>query len=186
MERNYYYDSGDTMKSASIPFSLYKSLQGRYFSGLSRIEFIPGNFGWAGLVNPKNSDINIHINFFSVENVSGIPLSFQVWLNPILFSGDAKYSDMLSPTNTAYRPIPTSRIQFLYSEDAKEEPEGGIMIYGRNVAPEAIIELQKDGRYVCPPGGSFVINCLANTSAPEGSNDKVKVKIAFEWWEDRL
>lgn len=181
MDRNYYYELRETVKTVSIPISLYQSLQGKYFTGLSREEFGDGKYAWAGLINPKNSGVNLHMNVFTVGNVTDIPFSFQVWLNPILLSGEAKYSDMVSPANTAYRPLPNPRVQFMYADNADNPPEGGVLIFGRRVPAQTTIVSEEDGKFICPPGGSFIINCLP----PESVNDKILARVAFGWWEDR-
>ena len=89
----------------SCPMSLYQSLQGKYFVGLSREEFGDSKYAWAGLFNPKNSGIRLFANVFTVSNVTEIPFSFQVWLNTSP-PGTAKLTDMQSPSNTALCPLP--------------------------------------------------------------------------------
>jgi len=161
----------------SVP--LYKSLQGKYFVGLSREEFGDGKHAWAGLFNPPDSGLLLFVNVFTVSNVTEIPFSFQVWLNAAT-SGAAKPTDMQSPSNTAICPPPKPKVQFLYAENVDAEPTGGTLIFGRRCPAETTIVSEEDGKFICPPGGNFLINYLP----PETSNEKVLGRIAFGWWEE--
>ncbi|MDP4151820.1 MAG: DUF6143 family protein [Bacillota bacterium] len=175
------YRYKDYHQEVNIPIALYKSLQGKYFAGLSREEFGAGKFAWAGLVNPIDSGILLFANVFTVGNVTEIPFSFQVWLNPKT-SGEPKLTDMQSAANTAIKPIPKPYVQFLYAENVDGAPSEGTLIFGRRCPPQTTIVSEEDGKFICPPGGSFVINCLP----PEPSNEKVLARIAFGWWEERI
>ncbi|WP_039656073.1 DUF6143 family protein [Clostridium tyrobutyricum] len=163
----------------SYPMPLYQSLRGKYFVGLSREEFGEGRYAWAGLFNPRDSGVLLFVNVFTVGNVTEIPFSFQVWLNTTA-SGKAKLTDMQSPSNTAIRPLPKPRIKFLYSENVDAEPTGGTIIFGRRCPAETTIVSEEDGKFICRPGGNFLINCLP----PETNNEKILGRIAFGWWEE--
>lgn len=163
----------------SCAMSLYKSTQGKYFVGSSLEEFGRGKYAWAGLFNPSNSGVLLYVNVFTVTNLSEIPFSVQVWLNATT-SGTAKLSDMQSPTNTALCPLPKPRVQFLYAENVDSEPLGGKPIYGRRCPADTTIVAEEDGKFICPPGGNFLINCIP----PEKSSDKINGSVAFGWWED--
>ncbi|WP_313183626.1 DUF6143 family protein [Lacrimispora sp.] len=165
--------------SEQIPISLSKSLQGKYFAGLSREEFGGGKHAWAGLFNPSCSGVLLFVNVFTVGNVTEIPFSFQVWLNATT-SGTAKPTDMQSSANTAIQPVPKPKIQFLYSDNVDGEPTGGTLIFGRRCPAETTIVSEEDGKFICPPGGNFLINCLP----PETSDEKIVGRIAFGWWEE--
>lgn len=71
----------DPYPQPTYPMSLYQSVQGKYFVGLSREEFGGGKYAWAGLFNPPDSGSLLFVNVFTVGNVTEIPFSFQVWLN---------------------------------------------------------------------------------------------------------
>ncbi|MBV4429580.1 DUF6143 family protein [Clostridium tyrobutyricum] len=163
----------------SYPMPLYQSLRDKYFVGLSREEFGEGRYAWAGLFNPRDSGVLLFVNVFTVSNVTEIPFSFQVWLNTTA-SGKAKLTDMQSPSNTAIRPLPKPRIKFLYSENVDAEPTGGTIIFGRRCPAETTIVSEEDGKFICRPGGNFLINCLP----PETNNEKILGRIAFGWWEE--
>jgi len=166
-------------KMVSIPISLYESTLGRYFAGLSREEFGAGKYAWAGLFNPARSGVLLHVNVFTVGNVTEIPFSFQIWLNATV-SGAAQLTDMQSPANTAIKPLPKPKVQFLYAENVDSEPVGGTIIFGRRCPAETTIVSEEDGKFICPPGGNFLVNCLP----PETSDEKIVGRIAFGWWEE--
>ena len=159
---------------------LFKSLQGKYFAGLSREEFGGGKYAWAGLFNPKNSGRLLFVNVFTVSNVTEIPFSYQVWLNAVTV-GASKPTDMQSPSNLAICPLPKPKIQFLYAENTDTEPTGGTLIFGRRCPAETTIVSEEDGKFIIPPGGNFTINLLP----PETSADKILGRVAFGWWEEK-
>lgn len=161
------------------PMSLYQSLQGRYFMGLSREEFGGGKYAWAGLFNPPRSGVLLFANVFTVGNVTEIPFSFQVWLNAQT-SGNPELTDMQSPSNTAIYPPPEPRIQFLFAQNVDAEPTGGTLIFGRRCPAETTIVSEEDGKFIIPPGGNFLINLLP----PETSGEKIVGRVAFGWWEE--
>lgn len=159
--------------------SLYKSIQGKYFVGGSCEEFGCGKYAWAGLFNPRNSGVLLFVNVFTVTNASEIPFSVQVWLNAVT-SGTAKRTEMQSPSNTALYPLPKPKVQFLYAENVDAEPSMGTQIYGRRCPAQSTIVAEEDGKFICPPGGNFLINCVP----PETSNKKIIGRVAFGWWEE--
>ena len=179
MHNNRYCQPAYQNVTGQIPISLAKSLEGKYFAGLSREEFGRGKHAWAGLFNPRYSGVLLFVNVFTVSNVTEIPFSFQVWLNATTL-GNAKPTDMQSPANTAIRPLPRPKVQFLYAENVGAEPRGGTLIFGRRCPAETTIVSEEDGKFICPPGGNFLINCLP----PETSDEKILGRIAFGWWEE--
>lgn len=179
MDNNLYCQPTCQKTTEEVPISLSKSLQGKYFVGLSREEFGAGKYAWAGLFNPRCSGVLLFVNVFTVSNVTEIPFSFQVWLNATT-SGTVKSTDMQSPANTAIKPLPNPKVQFLYAENIDTEPTGGTLIFGRRCPAETTIVSEEDGKFICPPGGNFLINCLP----PESSDEKILGRIAFGWWEE--
>ncbi len=93
------------------PVSLYQSLQGKYFVGMSSEAFGDGKYAWAGLFNPSCSGVLLFVNVFTVSNPSEIPFSFQIWLNAQT-SGLFSLSELVSPSNTAICPIPEPKHNF--------------------------------------------------------------------------
>ncbi|NRW69890.1 DUF6143 family protein, partial [Clostridium beijerinckii] len=81
---NYILDNKSTklQEVVSIPISLYKSMRGRYFVGQTETLWVGnGSNAWAGLVNPRNSDVNLYANVFTISNLSNDYLTAQIWLN---------------------------------------------------------------------------------------------------------
>ncbi len=168
-----------TCDRADCPMPLYQSLLGRYFVGLCRAEFGGGMYAWAGLFNPPHSGVLLFANVFTVGDVTEVPFSFQIWLNAVT-SGDPKTTDMQSPANTAILPLPKPHVQFLFAENVEGEPTGGTLIFGRRCPAETTIVSEEDGKFIVPPGGNFLVNCLP----PETSADKFLARVAFGWWEE--
>ncbi len=163
----------------ACPFSLYKSLQGKYFIGTSSVEFGNGKYGWAGLFNPPGSRTLLFLNVFTVTNITDTPFSSQAWLN-VKVSGKPKITRTQSPANTAICPLPVPKMCFLYSENVSSLPSEGTLIFGRRCSAQSTVVSENDGKFICPPGGSFLINLLP----PETSNEKIFANIAFGWWEE--
>jgi len=66
----------------SIPVSLSESIQGNYFVGQTETLWVGnGLIAWAGLVNPRNSDVNLYTNVFTISNYSDDYLTAEIWLN---------------------------------------------------------------------------------------------------------
>ncbi|HWQ57892.1 MAG TPA: DUF6143 family protein [Clostridia bacterium] len=169
----------DLCPHPACPVSLYESLQGKYFVGLSREEFGGGKYAWAGLFNPTDSGVLLFANVFTVGNVTEIPFSFQIWLNARV-QGPAHLTDMQSPSNVAICPLPEPKVRFLYAENTDAEPTGGTLIFGRRCPAETTIVSEEDGKFIIPPGGNFLVNLLP----PETSDEKIQGRVAFGWWEE--
>lgn len=161
------------------PMSLYKSLQGKYFVGESNEEFGDDKYAWAGLFNPPDSGVLLFVNVFTVTNATDLPFSFQIWLNAKV-SGEPKLIDTQSPSNTAICPLPVPKICFLYAENVDAPPKGGTLIFGRRSGAESTVVSEEDGKFICSPGGNFLINLLP----PEKSREKIPGHVAFGWWEE--
>ncbi len=160
------------------PVSLYQSLQGKYFVGMSSEAFGDGKYAWAGLFNPSCSGVLLFVNVFTVSNPSEIPFSFQIWLNAQT-SGLFSLSELVSPSNTAICPIPEPKTQLLYAENVDAGPSDGSLVFGRRCPPDTTIVSEEDGKFIIPPDGNFLINCLP----PQYSSDQITGQIAFGWWE---
>ena len=172
-------DINDVCNKPACPLALYKSMQGKYFVGLSREEFGRGKHAWAGLFNPPDSGVLLFVNVFTVSDVSEVPFSFQVWLNAVV-QGPARLTDMQSPSNVAICPLPKPQVQFLFAENVDAEPLGGTLIFGRRCPAETTVVSEEDGKFILPPGGNFLINLLP----PEESENKILGRIAYGWWEE--
>lgn len=167
---------------ADMPYALYLSLQGKYFVGYAdNMEFENERIAWAGLINPFKSGVNLHVYVWTVTNIGEAPLMAQIWLNTDP-PGQAIRSELVTPANTAIRPLPTPRVMLLQANDVTLEPEGGVKAFTRRVIPEVTIASEEEGKLIFPPGGSFII-FLSNTETPHQSGAG---RVAFGWWEEKI
>nr|WP_138205735.1 DUF6143 family protein [Haloimpatiens lingqiaonensis] len=167
---------------ASMPYALYLSLQGKYFVGYAdELEFGNGSSAWAGLINPSCSGVNLHVYVWTVTNIGTSPIRAQIWFNSSP-PGHATESELVTPANTAICPLPRPRVRLLEASNVAGEPEGGVKAFVRRALPEVTIADEEVGKFIFPPGGSFII-FLSN---PESPNEAAKGRVAFGWWEERI
>lgn len=167
---------------ADMPYALYLSLQGKYFVGYAPdVQFVNGEYGWAGLVNPSYSCVNLHVYVWTVTNFGVSPLSAEIWFNTNIPAGSV-VSEFLSPANTAVYPLPQPKVRILQANNVGRQPKCGNRISVRKVLPEVTIVGEEVGRFIFPPGGSFSI-LLSNA---EASNQSGIANLAFGWWEEEI
>lgn len=167
---------------ASMPYALYLSLQGKYFVGYAdELEFGNGKSAWAGLINPSYSRVNLHVYVWTVTDVGESPIRAQIWFNSDP-PGRAIESELVTPANTALCPLPRPRIRLLQASNVIGEPKGGVKAFVRRVLPEVTIAAEEEGKFIFPPGGSFVV-FLSN---PETPNEPAQGRVAFGWWEEPI
>ncbi|MCD2347991.1 DUF6143 family protein [Clostridium guangxiense] len=160
-----------------IPISLFKSMQGRYFVGQTEtLKVGNGMNAWAGLVNPRDSNVNLYANVFTISNFSDEYLTAQVWLN-ITFPETSKISSKISSTNTALRPLPRNEVDIRYIESTTEVPKDGVNVYDRIVPPKTTLVSEEDGKFIEAPDGDYVIIIKSSSS------NFNKVIVAFGFWE---
>lgn len=173
----------DSKKSKSkeivnIPISLSRSEQGKYFVGQTGALWVSNESNsWAGLVNPRHSDVNLFANVLTISNFSDEYLTAEIWLNAD-FPRKSNVSDRVSPSNTALRPLPRNEVEIRYIKSTSMEPEDGVNVFERIVPPHTTLVSEEDGKFIEPPGGSYVV--VIKSCNPEPS----KVIVAFGWWED--
>lgn len=176
---NYIVDGKSTkpQKVVSIPVSLFKSIQGKYFVGQTEALSVgDGSSAWAGLINPRSSNVNLYTNVFTVSNFSDQYLTAEIWLNTDL-PEKGTISHKVSPTNTALRPLPENKVNIRFVESTTILPENGVNVYQRIVPPNTTLVAEEDGKFIEPPGGNYVL--VIKSSSPNLS----KVIVAFGWWE---
>lgn len=167
---------------ADMPYPLYLSLQGKYFVGYADdMVFKNSSIAWAGLINPFNSGVNLHLYVWTVTNIGKEPLIAEIWFNT-LFPGKAKQSEFVTPANTALCPLPKARIKLLQANNVTGQPKVGDKISAIKVTPEVTIAKEEEGQLIFPPGGSFVIS-LSNF---ETSTQTGQGRVAFGWWEEKI
>lgn len=167
---------------ANMPYELYLSLQGKYFVGYGDdLTFGEGKSSWAGLINPCNSGVNLHVNVWTVTNVGTTPIRAQIWFN-YNAPGKPIVSNLVTPSNTALCPLPKPKVKLLQANDVSGEPQCGTKAFVRRVLPEVTIADTENGKFIFPPSGSFIIFL----SDPESANEPAAGRIAFGWWEEPI
>lgn len=167
---------------ADMPYPLYLSLQGKYFVGYAdEMKFGNGTIAWAGLVNPINSRVNLYVYVWTVTNIGQLPLNGGIWFNTNP-QGSPVLSELVTPANTAIRPLPMPKVMLLQASNVTEQPNGGIKMFERTVDPEVTIASEENGALIFPPGGSLIITL----SYPEAINEPGMGRVAFGWSEEKI
>ncbi len=179
---NYRVDSKNIKQQevVSIPVSLSKSMQGKYFVGQTETLWV-GNrsSAWAGLINQDNSGVNLYTNVFTISNFSDDYLTAEIWLNTNL-PGKASVSHKISSTNTAIKPLSKNKVDIRFVESTTRVPENGVNVYERIVPPNTTLVGEEDGKFIEPPGGNYVVVIKSSSSKLD------KVIVAFGWWEKSI
>lgn len=167
---------------ASMPYSLYLSIQGKYFSGYTgEVRFGYGNNAWAYLFNPMDSGVNLHLYFWEVSNTGQSPVRARIYFNSDP-PGEGKKVNTIFQGNTTLCPPPKPKIRLYQASDVFGEPTGGVRAFVRRALPEVTIGDEEVGKFIFPPGGSFLI-FLSN---PETPNEPASATLGFSWWEEKV
>lgn len=168
--------------TVSIPINLAKSLEGKYFVGYAdNLSFGQGASAWARLYNPPNSGVNLFVTVWTVSDIAESTFRAQIWFNTIP-PGTPQDSPLVTPANTALCPLPSPRIKLQYAVNVIGDPTGGIKAFVRRGQPETTLVDDEQGKFIFPPGGSFLI-FLSNPETPELA---AAGRIAFGWWEEPI
>lgn len=166
--------------TVDVPINLAKSLEGKYFVGYAdNLTFGEGSSAWARLYNPPCSGVNLHVTVWTVSDVSESPFRAQIWFNSSP-PGTPIESENVTTSNTALCPLPQPRIKLQYAVNVTGEPSGGIKAFARRGQPETTIVDDEQGKFIFPPGGSFLIF----VSNPETPTQKASGRVAYGWWEE--
>jgi len=169
------------VKAVNIPIELYQSSIGRYFIGYAdELSFGQGTSAWARLYNPIDSRVNLHVNVWTVTDISDAPFRAQFWFNADI-PGDYSVA-AVTPSNTAIRPLPVPKVELQLASNTTAAPEGGIKAFVRRGEPGTTVVETENGKLIFPPGGSFLVY-LSLTDRPE---IPALGRIAFGWWEEDL
>ncbi len=169
-------------KSVNIPIELYESLRGEYFIGYAdNLSFGNGTSAWARLYNPRQSGVNLHVNVWTVTDISESPFRAQFWFNSTP-PGTSSESNLVTPSNTAIWPIPKPRVRLQLASNVTGSPTGGVKAFVRRGEPETTLVETENGKLIFPPGGSF----LVFISIPENPDISASGRIAFGWWEENI
>ncbi len=167
-------------KTVGIPVELYESMQGRYFIGYADdLALSTGSSAWARLYNPRFSGVNLFVNVWTVTDISDSPFRAQFWFNASP-PGNISTSDLVTPSNLAFRPKPQPRVSLQTGSGAYGEPEGGIKVFVRRGEPGTTMADTENGKLIFPPGGSFLVFVTLTSSAGVSG----AARIAFGWWEE--
>lgn len=169
------------IKSVNIPNPLYQSLQGRYFVGQTEtIRLGKGKNAWGGLINPWKSDVDLFVNAFTITNHSDQPIVAEIWFNPFPL-GNPIISDMVTPANTTSCPSSKPKVKIAFDEFISGYFKKGTNAFKRIVPPKSTLTSDEDGKFIFPPGGSFIILLIS-----PNVNEISKVEIAFGWFEKNV
>lgn len=86
------------------------------------------------------------------------------------------------PINLALCPLPSPRVKLQYATNVEGDPTGGIKAFVRRGQPESTLVDDEEGKFIFPPGGSFLI-FLSNPEIPTSS---ASGRVAFGWWEEPI
>lgn len=162
----------------SLEYRVNKAFEGKYFIGHTPILTLAGAFNsYGGLVNPKNSGVNLYINTFAVTNYSDFPFRSQLWLNSIPVSGMA--SPFVSPSNTAMRQLPKPNAYLSYAQNITGMPLNGVSILSRIAGANSTTVGNYYGKIVIPPGGTFLVFMYSP------GTKQINAEVAFGWWEEQ-
>jgi len=167
---------------AAMPYSLYLSTQGKYFSGYSgEVQFGDGSNAWAALYNPIDSRVNLHLYYWEVTNTGQSPVRARIYFNSDP-PGQGTRVNTVFQGNTTLSPSPRPKIRLYQASEVIGEPEGGVRAFVRRALPEVTIGDEEVGKFIFPPGGSFLI-FLSN---PETPKEPASATLGFSWWEEAI
>lgn len=167
---------------AEVPIGLAKSLEGKYFVGMAEnLKFGDATNTWARLYNPPGSGVNLFVNVWTAGDITSSPFRVQIFFNPTA-PGIIQESNFVTPANTSITPLPQPRVKLEYAVGVQGMPHDGIMAFSRNGMAGATINSEEQGKFIFPPGGSFLV-LLSN---PETPTIPAIGKIAFGWWEEPI
>ena len=174
--------SANVFKSVNIPIELYESIKGEYFIGYADdLVFGNGKSAWARLYNPCDSGVNLHVNVWTVTDLSTAPFYAEFWFNACP-TGDYTESDFITCSNTAICPTPEHEVLIQMASNVTEEPSEGVKAFIRSGEPGTTVVETENGKLIFPPGGSFLIF----VSLAEGYDVPARGRIAFGWWEEKI
>jgi len=177
-------------KVVSIPISLFESTKGNYFVGQTELlVFGQGNNAWAGLINPQNSGVNLHVNVITITNLSQVPFTAHIWFNPTLpvipdCSGvdciNAMVSNKVSTTNFTIHPLPKPKIELQFVQNFNGVLPGGVNVFNRIVPPETTLVEEEDCKFIFPSKKAFAV------LLESAGSQLLEARIAFGWCENSI
>ena len=169
-------------KGVDIPIELYKSIRGEYFMGYADdLIFGNGTSAYAMLYNPCHSNVNLHVNVWTVTDISEAPFRAQFWFNATP-PGIPQTIAQVTPTNTAICPPPKPRILLQQASCVTGTPKCGVKAFVRRGTPDTTLVESENGKLIFPPGGSFLVFLSSEKPISRGLSGRV----AFGWWEEKI
>jgi hypothetical protein len=171
-----------TLHEATIlPENVYHSYRGEYFLGQTDLITFGGGYnGWGRLVNPKDSNVNMFLNAYTISNYSNEALTAEAWLSGRL-PGRGITSQNFAAGNQAIIPPPMPRVKIENSNMVPGRPTEGTHAFVRRVEP--MLTLTKhdfQGMFILPPGSSFSLFFLSP------GKSQAYTRVAFGWWEEEV
>ena len=169
-------------KTVAIPVELYESTLGQYFIGYAD-NLVFGKYinAWARLYNPIKSGVILHVNVWTVTDVSDSAFRAQFWFNATPPDSDIEYATV-TPTNLIIKPQPRAKIRLEYASNVLGDPTGGIKAFVRRAQPETTLVENENGKIIIGEGGNF----LVFLSTPETPELLTSGRIAFGFWEEKI
>ncbi len=167
-------------KAVNIPIELYESTLGRYFIGTAdNLSFGNGTSTWARLYNPRQSGVVLHVNVWTVTDLSPAPFRAEFWFNATA-PGSFYESGSVTPSNTFLQPPPEPKVRLQYASQVTSLPYDGVEAFVRNGDAGTTVADTENGKLIFPPGGSFLVylSLVGDTCVPAIG------RIAFGWWEE--
>ena len=167
-------------RTVDIPIDLYESMKGRYFTAETPLMPVgTRSKAWGALINPVRSRVNLHVNVATLNFAYGEPVKLSFYLNAAL-PGRPRVSRLNAPANTAILPLLPPKAKLLYASGVKGEPQEGFFSLSRTAYPGATTILEKNGKFIIPPGGNYC--AFVDTVFEE--QDPSELYLAFGWWEE--
>ncbi len=167
---------------AVLSDAVYHSYLGRYFLGQTDMIFFGGRYNaWGGLINPKESYVNMFLNAYTISNYSNEPFTAEGWLSSTL-PGEPRISTHFAAGNQAISPPPQPKVNIMSASNViNRTPTNGTYTFTRRVEPnQTLTKHDFQGMYIIPPGSSFALFFLSP------GKDQVQSRLAFGWWEERI
>lgn len=167
-------------QTVNIPIQLYKSMQGRYFSGYAdHLDFTGrGVSAWGALYNPPDSGVNMFVNVWTATSLYGV-FRAEVWFNASM-PGASAVSELATTSNFTIHPAPQPKVLLLRAPMVYGEPEGGVKAFARRGQPQETMVVEENGKFIFPPGGMMSV-FLSNPETPE---EPASGRVGFGWWEE--
>lgn len=157
------------------------SMLGRYFIGQTGVLNFGGRHNaWGGIINPRNSGVNLYIDLFTITNFSTQNFIAEIWLNSDI-PDKAVISPTVTPSNQAISPPPTPKAVMENADYITEPLKNGVNIFGRIVDPNStLVSDSHKGSIIIGTGGSFSI--LLRSPGLQNINGT----IVLTWWEEKI